>query len=69
MMMVTYSTTRWALTQGVRLAWAMARVTTRLGDAGVRLEQSLDAVAMARGIDMGDVLLPLTERLPLAGKA
>jgi hypothetical protein len=41
----------------------------RLGDAGVRLEVRLDAVAVARGIDMLDVLRPLTERLPVAGEA
>jgi hypothetical protein len=68
-MTVKYSTTRWTLTQGVRLAWAMARAAMRLGDAGVRLEYALDAVAAARGIDMGDVLAPLTERLPVAGEA
>jgi hypothetical protein len=66
-MTVNYCTTRWVLTQGVRLAWAMAQVARRLGDAGVRLEVRLDAVAVARGIDMLDVLRPLTERLPIAG--
>ena len=68
-MTVKYSTTRWALTTNVRLAWATARLAARLGDADVRLEDKAEAVAMARGIDMVDVLLPLTERLPVAGEA
>jgi hypothetical protein len=68
-MTVKHNTARWALTTSVRLAWAMARVAERLGDAGVRLEFRLEAVAMAWGIDMVDVLAPLTERLPVAGEA
>jgi hypothetical protein len=56
----------WTLTQGVRLAWAMARVAQQLGDAGVRLEDRLDAMATARGVDMFDVLAPLTEPLSVA---
>ena len=68
-MTVKHSTARWALTTGVHLAWAMARVAERLGDAGVSLEHWLDAVAVARGTGMVDVLRPLTESLPVAGKA
>jgi hypothetical protein len=68
--MMVNNCTRWALTTSVRLAWAMARVSARLGDAGARLEHwLLDAVAMARGIDMADVLSPLNECLPVAGEA
>jgi hypothetical protein len=43
-------------------------VAERLGDAGVSLEYR-QAMATARGIDMVDVLAPLTERLPAAGEA
>ena len=68
-MTVDLNTARRALTTGVRLAWAMARVAERLGDAGARLEYRLEAMAMARGIDMGDVLAPLTKRLRTAGEA
>ena len=50
----------WSLTQGVRLAWAMARAARQLGDAGERLEVWLDAVATARRVDMLDVLEPLS---------
>ena len=69
MVRVKHSTARWTLTTSLRLAWAMARVAKRLGDAGVRLEYRLEAMAVARGIDMGDVLLPLTERQHTAGEA
>jgi hypothetical protein len=68
-MKVSYSATRWVLTTSVRLAWAMARGAERLGDAGVRLEHRLSAVAAARDIDMMDVLAPLNERLPVAAGA
>lgn len=68
-MTVKHNTARWALTTSVQLAWAIARVAERIGDAGVRLECRLEAVAMARGIDMGDVLAPLVVRLRTAGEA
>jgi hypothetical protein len=58
--------TVWTLTQGVRLAWAMARVARQLGDAGERLESGLEAVAVARGVDMLAVLEPLTAPLSVA---
>jgi hypothetical protein len=53
----------WLITQGVRLAWAMARAAERLGDAGGCLEVRLDAIAVARGVDTLDVLEPLTRHL------
>jgi hypothetical protein len=72
-MTVTYSATRWALTTGARLAWATARVATRLGDTGERLSNRMDAtvnrVAEAQGIDMMDVLAPLIARIPVAREA
>jgi hypothetical protein len=68
-MTVKQNTARWALTASVQLAWAMARAAERLGKAGVCFEYRLEAVAMARGIDMGDVLAPLTTRLRTAGEA
>ena len=68
-MRVKYRATRWALTTSVRLAWAMPRVAERLGNAGVRLEDRLDAVAVAWSIDMVDVIAPLTERPQNAGEA
>lgn len=68
-MTVNHNTARWALRTSVRLAWGMAGVAERLADAGVRLEDRLEAVAMARGIDMMDVIRPLTERLRTAREA
>jgi hypothetical protein len=58
-----HNTTVWLIRQGVRLAWAMARAAETLGDAGIRLEVRLDATADARGVDMLDVLEPLTRHL------
>ena len=62
-MTLSHTTTVWMIRQGVRLAWAAARAAQQLGDAGERLESRLDAVAMVRGVDMLDVLAPLTELL------
>ena len=56
----------WLIRQGVRLAWAMARASERLGSAGERLETRLDAFAVARGVGMVDVLEPLTAPLSRA---
>ena len=52
----------WLIRQGVRLAWAMARASERLGSTGERLEARLEAIAEARGVDMVDALAPLTRR-------
>ena len=65
-MTLRHTATVWTLTQGVRLAWVMARAARHIGDAGERLEVRLDAVAMARGVDMLDVLEPLTAPLSVA---
>jgi hypothetical protein len=65
-MTLKHTTTVWLIRQGVRLAWAMARAAQRLGDAGVRLEVRLDAMAAARGVDMLDVVAPLTAPLSAA---
>jgi hypothetical protein len=62
-------TTVWAIRQGVRLAWLMARAAERLGDAGVRLEARLDAIALSQRVDMLDLLEPLTRNLRTAGEA
>jgi len=62
-MTLSHTTTVWMIRQGVRLAWATARAAQQLGYAGERLESRLDAVAMVRGVDMLDVLAPLTELL------
>lgn len=59
----------WTLTQGFRLAWAMAHAAKRLGDAGERLEARLDGMAVARGVDILDVLEPLTSHPRAAGEA
>jgi hypothetical protein len=61
-----HTTTVWIVRQGIRLAWAMASLAERLGDAGVRLEVRLDATAAARGVDMLDVLEPLTRDLSVS---
>ncbi len=69
-MTLRHMATVWTLTQGVRLTWAMARAAQQLGDAGDRLSNRLDAAvnraAEARGIDMWDVLGPLTDPLSVA---
>jgi hypothetical protein len=65
-MALKHITTVWLIRQGVRLAWAMARASARLGSAGERLEARLDGVAAARGVDMLDVLAPLSEPLSAA---
>ena len=62
-MTLKHTTTVWLIRQGVRLAWAMAHAAERLGSAGERLEVRLDAVAGAQGVDMRDVLEPLTKPL------
>lgn len=64
-MALPHTTTVWTIRQGVRLAWAMARASERLGSAEVRLQTWLETVADARDVDMRDVLEPLT--LPLSG--
>jgi len=61
-----HRTTVWTLTQGVRLAWAMARAAEQLGDAGVKLEARLDTAAGRRDVDMRDVLEPLAVPLSAA---
>jgi hypothetical protein len=65
-MALKHITTVWLIRQGVRLAWAMARSAGRLASAGELLETRLDGVAAARGVDMLDVLAPLTEPLSVA---
>jgi hypothetical protein len=62
----SHTTTVWTIRQGVRLAWAMARDAERLGNAGERLEARLEASAVARGVDMRDVLAPLNAPLSRA---
>ncbi len=61
-----HRTTVWTLTQGVRLAWAMARAAEQLGDAGVSLEGRLDAAAGRWDVDPRDVLDPLAAPLSVA---
>jgi hypothetical protein len=61
-----HTTTVWTIRQGVRFAWAMARAARQLGDAGECLELRLDATAVARGVDMLDVLEPLAAPLSAA---
>ena len=56
-MALKHITTVWLIRQGLCLAWAMARAAGRLGSFGERLEARLDAVAVARHID---VLAPLS---------
>jgi hypothetical protein len=68
-MTLRHRTTIWALTSLVRLAWRAAEVASRLGEAGVRLENWVDRTAAYRGIDILDVLVPLTERHGGAGEA
>jgi hypothetical protein len=68
-MMLPHTTTVWTIRQGVRLAWAMARASERLGSAGERLEARLDAVAVAQSVDMRDVLEPLTRHLRASREA
>jgi hypothetical protein len=50
------------LTALVRLPWRAAEASRRLGEAGERLENWVDRTAAYRGIDIVDVLAPLTER-------
>ena len=65
-MALPHNTTVWLIRQGVRLASAMALAAERLGNAAERLERRLEAAAGAQGVDMRDVLEPLTEPLSLA---
>jgi hypothetical protein len=64
-MTLPHTTTVWMIRQGIRFAWAMAGAAERLGNAGERLEARLDAVAVAQGVDMRDVLEPLTALIGL----
>jgi hypothetical protein len=59
-MALTHITTVWFIRQGVRLAWTMAHLSEGLGGAGVRLETRLEDIAVAQGVDMRDVLEPLS---------
>lgn len=59
-MALKYITRVWVIRQGVRLAWRMAHVSERLGSAAESLEVRLDDIAKARGVDMWDVLEPLS---------
>jgi hypothetical protein len=61
-------TTSWALTGLIRLDWRIARAATRLGEAGVYLENWVDRRAAYRCIPILDVLAPLTERHSGAGE-
>jgi hypothetical protein len=62
-MALKYTITVWLIRQGVRLAWAMARTAERLGGSGERLEARMEAAAAACGVDMIDVLAPLSKPL------
>jgi hypothetical protein len=68
-MRLRYRITTWALTSLIRLAWRTAEASRRLGEAGVQLENWVDRTAAKRGIDILDVLAPLTERHSGAGEA
>jgi hypothetical protein len=61
-MTLRYRTTTRALTSLLRLAWRTAEAARRLGEAGERLENWVDGTAAYRGIDILDVLAPLTKR-------
>ena len=61
-------TATWTLANLMRLAWGTAEAPRRLGEAGVRLENWVDRTAAYRGIDILDVLAPLTERHSGAGE-
>ena len=54
--------TRLALTNLMRLAWESIGAARRLEAAGERLEHWVDGTAATCGIDVLDVLAPLTER-------
>jgi hypothetical protein len=64
--MIRHTTTVWTSRQGIRLAWALARASERLGSTGERLETRLEHIAAARGVDMRDVLAPLNAPLSRA---
>jgi hypothetical protein len=68
-MTLKHKTTIWALTSLIRLAWGAAGVAMRLGEAGVCLENWVDRTAACCGIDVLDVLAPLTKRHPGAEEA
>jgi hypothetical protein len=58
-----FTTTVWAIGQGVRFAWAIARTSERLGSAGARFDTRLNTIAAMRGVDMLDLLAPLNAPL------
>jgi hypothetical protein len=55
-----YRTTTWALANLIRLAWGTAEAARRLAEAGVHVENRVDPTAARRGIDILDVIGPLT---------
>jgi hypothetical protein len=68
-MTLRYRITTLALTSLIRLAWRTAEAARTLGEAGERLEHWVESTAVGRGIDVLDVLAPLTERHSGAGEA
>jgi hypothetical protein len=60
----------WTLTQAMRLAWAIIRAAQKLGCAGEhigeRLEARVEAAARGRGVDISDMLEPLTDLINAA---
>jgi hypothetical protein len=59
-MALKHITTVWLIRQGVRFAWTMAHVSEPLARAGERLEVQRDGIAVGHGVDMLDVLEPLS---------
>jgi hypothetical protein len=68
-MTLRHRTATWALTSVMRFAWRTIEVARMLGEAGARIENWVDRTAAHRGIDILDVLAPLTERHSGAGEA
>jgi hypothetical protein len=61
-MTLRHLTPKWALVSLISLAWRTVEAAKRLGEAGGRPENWVDGVAAYRGIDLLDVLAPLTKR-------
>jgi hypothetical protein len=61
LMTLRHRTTTRALTSLIRLAWSTAEAARRLAEAGVHVENWVDRTAARHGIDILEVLAPLTE--------
>jgi hypothetical protein len=59
----------WVTSRLITLVWTTAEAARRVVGTGVHLENWVDRIAARRGMDVLDVLAPLTERHSAAEEA